>query len=337
MQNLQHLFNFLFNAVKYLKIRKLLNILRIYISYLTSNKKLKFSKVLRPVFMSVEPADFCQLKCPECPVGQKAKNRGELIQNDLFCKVIDELKNDLFHVIFYFQGEPLLNRKLHEMINYAHKANIFTSTSTNAQLLNYQRAEELVLSGLDKLIISIDGCTQEVYEKYRQGGSLEKAIQGVKFVVEWKEKLKSVTPFVEIQFVVFKTNEHQLKKMKALAKSLKADRLAFKSAQLYDFENDNKLLTSLDKYARYKKTKNGKYMIKNNLPNRCSRLWNGAVINTKGELLPCCFDKDASQSFGNVGEMSFADVWHNPKATGFRTSIIANRKQYDICRNCTSK
>lgn len=337
MQHIHHLILFLINSVKYFKFKKLMNLLMVYFSYLTSNKKLKFSKVLRPVFMSVEPADFCQLKCPECPVGQKAKNKGEIIQNDLFYKVIDELKNELFHVIFYFQGEPLLNRNLHEMISYAHKANIFTSTSTNAQLLNSQRAEELVLAGLDKLIISIDGSTQEVYEKYRQGGSLEKAIQGVKFIVEWKKKLKSITPFVEIQFVVFKTNEHQLKEMKALAKCLKADRLVFKSAQLYNFENGNILLTSLDKYARYKQLYDGKYIIKNSLPNRCSRLWNGAVINTKGELLPCCFDKDASYAFGNLEDNSFIDVWHNSKASGFRTSIITNRKQHEMCRNCTSK
>jgi len=65
---------------------------------------------------------------------------------------------------FYFQGEPLINKNLANLINYAHKAKIFTSTSTNAQLLNSDKAREIVLSGLDKLIISIDGSTQEVYE-----------------------------------------------------------------------------------------------------------------------------------------------------------------------------
>lgn len=330
-------FIFLINIFNYLNLRKIKNFLQIYLSYLFSRKTTEFNRHFRPAFISVEPADFCQLRCPECPVGQKAKNKGVKIPDELYIKTIDELKADLLHVIFYFQGEPLLNKNLSEMISYAHQAKIFTSTSTNAQLLNSDRAKELVLSGLDKLIISIDGSTQEVYEKYRIGGSLDKALRGVKFVREWKKTLKSATPLIEIQFVVSGANEHQIDDMKKLARSLQPNRLVFKSAQLYNFENGNSLMTSIDKYARYKKMEDGKYVIKNKLANKCLRMWSGAVINTGGELLPCCFDKDASHSFGNVSENSFADIWHNKKASEFRTSILNNRKQHEICRNCTGK
>ncbi len=325
------------HLLKYLNLRKIKNFLQIYLSYLRSHKSPKFGSHFRPAFISVEPADFCQLQCPECPVGQNARNKGEKINNSLYTKIIDELKPDLLHVIFYFQGEPLLNKDLNEMISYAHQAKIFTSTSTNAQLLNSDKAKELVLSGLDKLIISIDGTTQEVYEKYRKGGRLDKAIQGVKFVDEWKKSLKSFTPVIEIQMVVTRVNEHQINEMKSLYRSLNANRLVFKSAQLYNFENGNELLTSIGKYARYKKLKDGKYAIKNKLPDKCLRMWSGAVMTTGGELLPCCFDKDAAHSFGNVSGTSVAGVWHNAKASGFRTSILTNRKQHEICRNCTGK
>ncbi|MDO9153381.1 MAG: radical SAM/SPASM domain-containing protein [Paludibacter sp.] len=302
-----------------------------------SGKKPLFNKKLFPAFVSVEPNNFCQLHCPECPVGIRTIGKTNRISENIFKKTIDELKKKLLHVIFYFQGEPLLNKNLPTMIEYAHKAGIFTSTSTNAQALTLNNAKEIVASGLDKIIISMDGATQGVYEKYRIGGSLQKAIDGVGFINQWKKQLHSPTPWVEIQFIVFKTNEHQLDEMKLLAKELKADKLVFKTAQLYDFENGHELMTSIHKYSRYKKTKTDKYEIKNTLKNRCWRLWSGAVISAEEDVLPCCFDKEAEFSFGNLKENSFQTIWHNEKAVRFRTSILQNRKQHEMCRNCTSK
>ena len=328
---------FFVKSLKYLTFRKVFNGSKLLFSYLFSGKQHLIKINASPAFISVEPYNFCQLQCPECPVSLRKDTSKAFINEQLYTKTINELKDDLLHVIFYFQGEPLLNKKLPEMIQYAHNNRIFTSTSTNAQALDSETARKLVKSGLDKLIISIDGATQDVYEKYRVGGTLEKAIEGVKNITEWKQKLKSITPLVEIQFVVFKTNEHQTEQMKTLSKALKADRLVFKSAQLYNFENGHKLLTSIEKYARYRKTVDGKYEIKNKLKNRCWRLWSGAVLNANADLVPCCFDKDSSHAFGNLKNDSFLSVWHNEKASGFRASILQNRKQYDMCRNCTSK
>ena len=328
---------FFFSVLKYCSLRKITNFIGLYSSYLFHRNLLKFNIKLRPAFISVEPADFCQLKCPECPVGRSSRSSGTKIDSEFFRIYIDELKNELFHIIFYFQGEPLLNRNLHQLINYAHNAKIFTSTSTNAQLLNSEKAKELVLSGLDKLIVSMDGTTQKVYEQYRKGGKLTKAIEGVQHINKWKKELKSITPLVEIQFIVLKTNEHQMKEMKILAKSLKADRLVFKSAQLYAFENGNDLLTSIEKYSRYKKINEGSYKVKSALPNHCSRLWSAAVISSKGDLIPCCYDKDGTHSFGNLADRSFGSVWHSSKANEFRMSVLSNRKQHEMCRNCTGK
>ena len=236
----------------------------------------------------------------------------------------------------YFQGEPFLNDQFVELIKLTHDGGIYSSTSTNGQFLNDKLAREIVLSGLDKLIVSIDGSTQEVYETYRVGGNILKAIDGIKSVVKWKKVFKSITPFVEIQFLVLKSNEHQMNEMKMLAKSLQADRLTFKSAQLYPFENGNELLTSKSRFARYIKTKEGKFKIKGKQSNRCWRLWSGAVINVHGEVLPCCFDKSSEHSFGNIGEISFLTCWQSHNASDFRNMIINNRKQVEMCRNCTN-
>lgn len=329
----------LFVAANYLTIRRLVNALKLSVSYLFSTAGIRKQAGLSPFFLSVETSNYCNLHCPECPVGMR---RDSIIKPahfnlELFKKLIDEQKQTLLNVILYFQGEPFLNNQLMKFIEYAHNAKIYTSTSTNGQFLNKKNAKDVVVSGLDKLIVSIDGTTQEIYELYRVGGKLEKTLNGIRELVYWKNELKSATPLLEIQFIVFKTNEHQLLEMKKLAKELRADRLTFKTAQLYDFENGNQLLTSIDRYARYRLMPDGKYQIKNKLPNRCRRLWSGAVVNVQGEVLPCCFDKLSDFSFGNINEKPFADIWRNKKASGFRDSILQNRKQYEMCRNCTSK
>lgn len=325
-------------SIGYVSPKRLYNSFKLIVSYFYSRNGKLMNVKYKPFFISVEPADFCNLRCPECPVGIRAKNDRpkETIQFELYTKVIDELQPTLMHTIFYFQGEPLLYKKLPEMIAYAHKANVYTSTSTNAQLLSDDIAKSLVESGVDKLIVSIDGMTQDTYETYRVGGHLQKAIDGVENIVRWKKALHKVTPFVEIQCLVLRTNEAQMAEMKELAKSLKADRVVFKTAQFYDFENGNPLMPVNEKFSRYRKNKNGKYELKRKMHNRCWRLWSGSVITVKGDVLPCCFDKDSTFVFGNVRNDSFENCWNSKKAQSFRKKLLNNRGQFEICKNCTS-
>ena len=327
--------NHYIRSISYLNFRKFFNFLLAEFSFRVHS--MMFDKFRRPVFLSVEPADFCQLRCPQCPVGMAARNKGALVEDKVVFDTLTELKKSLIQVIFYFQGEPLLNPRLNEYIRFAHEVGIYTSTSTNAMLLNSDNARKLVESGLDKLIVSVDGATQEVYEQYRKGGKLERALDGIGFVQEWKQKLGSRTPFVEMQFIVFGTNEHQIGEVKRLAKSSGADSLTLKTAQIYDFENPNPLHTSLSRYSRYRKQPDGSYVLKNPLKNRCRRVISGAVLNVKGEVLPCCFDKGSEFSYGSVTDADFMTLWQNKKATDFRKAVYTNRKQFEMCRNCTEK
>src|ERR1035437_4866232 len=338
MKVYKFIFKRLIISIRYLSILKTVNGLKLISLYLFSFTNFMKLTKLSPCFISVETTNFCNLHCPECPVGTGKNSKGDKSSFDieLYKNLIDELKPKLLHVILYFQGEPFLNLHLFEMIRYANEARIYTSTSTNGQFLTEKVAREIVVSGLDKLIVSIDGSTQEVYETYRQGGNLQKVTEGINYIVEWKKELNSATPLIEIQFLVLKSNEHQMNDMKILAKSLQADRLAFKTAQLYDFENGNELLTTIDRYARYRIGKDGKYSIKGKQPNRCWRMWSGAVVNVHGEVLPCCFDKSSGHSFGNITGSTFSDCWQGEKASGFRGKIIKNQKQFEMCRNCTS-
>src|SRR5204863_9222776 len=146
----------------------------------------------------------------------------------------------------------------------------YTATSTNAHYLTDEAARKTVESGLDRLIISIDGTTQDVYQQYRVGGKLDKVIEGTKNIVKWKKQLNSKTPFIFFQFLVVKPNEHQIEDVKKLAKEISVDDVWFKTAQIYDFENDpNQLIPTTDKYSRYKKSPDGSYQFKGALSNHC--------------------------------------------------------------------
>src|SRR5690606_38346717 len=189
-----------------------------------------------PMAISIEPTTACNLGCPECPSGLKQFTRptGNL-QMEVFEKLLSQLSKHLIYITFYFQGEPFINPRLSEMIRKASKKNLYTATSTNAHFLTSQKAREVVESGLSRLIISIDGTTQEVYEAYRKKGSLEKVLEGTKNILYWKKKLKSVTPHVIFQYLVVKPNEHQLDEVLKLGKTLGVNEVKFKTAQVYDY------------------------------------------------------------------------------------------------------
>jgi len=258
-----------------------------------------------------------------------------MLQSALFEKIIVQLKTHLHSLTFYFQGEPYLNPDFLKMVSFANQYKIYTATSTNAHYLNEEAAVNTINSKLDKLIISVDGITQDVYEQYRIGGKIDKVIEGTKEILKQKKLLKSKTPHVVWQFVVFKPNQHQIEAVKKLAKELGVDEVKIKTAQIYDFENGHNLIPDLENYSRYKKNINGKFEIKNKLLNQCWRMWQGCVITWDGKIVPCCFDKDAKYKLGNLQKQSFKSIWFSDSYNNFRKSILKSRNQIDICTNCT--
>lgn len=289
-----------------------------------------------PISISFEPTTSCNLRCPECPSGLRAFTRPTgMLENEFFRKTIDELHKELLYLIFYFQGEPYLNTAFLDMVKYASSKGIYTATSTNAHYLTDANARKTVESGLDRLIISIDGTTQDVYTQYRVGGHLDKVITGAKNIVKWKKELNSKKPFVFFQFLVVKPNEHQIEDIKKLAAEIGVDEVRFKTAQVYDYEEGNRLIPTIDKYSRYHKNDDGTYSIKNRLSDHCWRLWHSPVITWDGLVVPCCFDKDATHRLGNLKESSFKTLWHNDNYVRFRSQIIKGRKHIDICANCS--
>lgn len=324
------------NLLSKLTWRRFINAYKVLSSYYYSKWTGKAVQWGLPISISFEPTTSCNLRCPECPSGLRSFTRPTgMLQDDFFRSTINQLHRELFYLVFYFQGEPYLNPDFLNMVRYAAAKKIYTATSTNGHYLTEDNARRTIESGLDRLIISIDGTTQEVYEQYRVGGNLQKVLEGTRRVVAWKKKLKSRTPFIIFQFLVVKPNEHQLEDAKKLADEMGVDAIWFKTAQVYDFENDpNELIPVNAKYSRYKKTSTGT-QFKGNLTNHCWRLWHDPVITWDGLVAPCCFDKDASHRLGDLRNQSFESIWRSESYQSFRNKILQGRKNIDICSNCS--
>jgi radical SAM protein with 4Fe4S-binding SPASM domain len=329
-------FNDIRNIISHLDARKVGNASRLVKSYLTSKWSGRNLHQGMPVAVSVEPTTSCNLRCPECPSGLRSFTRPTgMLKPALYKQIIDELHQDLAYLIFYFQGEPYLNPDFLDLVNYASSKGIYTATSTNAHYLDDTNARKTVESGLDRLIISVDGTTQEVYRQYRIGGNLEKVIEGTRNIIRWKKELRSKTPHTIFQFLVVRPNEHQTGDIKKLAADLGVDEVAFKTAQIYDFENGSDLIPTIEKYSRYRKTTSGAFAIRNPLLNHCWKLWHSCVITWDGTVIPCCFDKDAEYVMGDLTTHSFREIWTGKKYADFRQSVLRSRSEIEMCRNCT--
>jgi radical SAM protein with 4Fe4S-binding SPASM domain len=289
-----------------------------------------------PISIGIEPTTSCNLRCPECPSGLRSFTRPTgMLGEDLFRRVIDELKETLTYLTFYFQGEPYLHPQFLSLVRYAADRRIFTSTSTNAHYLNDANARATVESGLNRLIISIDGTTQDTYESYRVGGDLSKVIEGTKRVLEWRKKAKANSLQVVFQFLVVKPNEHQVSDVQALAVKLGVDRVLLKTAQIYDYKNGSDLIPDQDQYSRYRKNADGTYSIKNDFDNNCWKMWQSCVITWDGKVVPCCFDKDAHHVMGDLNQSTFREIWTGESYQRFRSTLLGSRSEIEMCRNCT--
>ena len=324
------------NLLSKLTLRRGWNGLKVLLSFYLSKWTKRPIQWGMPISISFEPTTSCNLRCPECPSGLRSFTRNTgMLQTDFFRSTIDQLHKDLFYLVFYFQGEPYLNPDFLDMVRYAADKKIYTATSTNAHYLTDENAERTVRSGLDRLLISIDGTTQEVYQQYRVGGRLDKVLEGARNIVHWKKKLNSKTPLVVFQFLVVQPNEHQIEEVKKLAVEIGVDDVWFKTAQIYDYVNDpNQLIPTIDEFSRYKKTPKGT-VFKGKMPNQCWRLWHDPVITWDGLVAPCCFDKDAKYRMGDLKNQSFAELWKNQSYQQFRARLLKGRSQIDICSNCS--
>ncbi len=313
-------------------LRRTWNAVKIYSGYFLSLLvKKPFIWGYPPVIM-IEPTNICNLRCPLCPSGNGTLRRDKGFMNlETFKKIIDEIYKDSFMVVLWNQGEPFLNKDILKMIRYASDKRMFTLLSTNGNV--QPDSDEIVTSGLDSLIISLDGASQETYNKYRINGRLSEVLELAKRIVNSRSKTNRKNPLLRWQFLVMKHNEHEIPAIRKLAKEIKVNNLELKTVQIYTKEDIEKYLPQNPRYRRYH-IKGDNFELKAGIPNRCRRIWVNAIVNWNGEMAVCCFDKDIDYKLGSLEDSNLLALWKGKSFQAFRQQILKNRRIYEMCQNC---
>ena len=249
---------------------------------------------IRPTSVCLEASTLCQLNCVSC--GMRLDNYGNLgagylkffdfkhfIDNNSYIKNI-ELSNYV---------EVFLNPELKEIIHYAGIKGIQLTmdSGVNFNDVDDEVIEEMIKSGaVHSMLVSIDGASQEVYQKYRRNGNLYQVLENIKKLNAAKKKFGSKYPILRWQYVLFEHNENEVGRAKELAASLGMD-IAFKldwTRKEWVPKDRNKLeeLTGMKQFNRieYEKSTGNPYLV-NSI---CRRMIFQPQINYDGRLLGCC-------------------------------------------------
>ena len=290
-----------------------------------------------PTAVSIEPTTRCNLHCLECPSGQGTFTRPTgTLSFERYKKMLHALSSHLTYLTLYFQGEPYLNKDFFDMVRYARAHRIYVSTSTNGHFLTEKNIAETLDSGLNRLIVSLDGADAETYNTYRKNGHFEQVIRGLQALCRAKKHHRKGKHLqIVLQFIVFGTNEHQIPIIKKLAKEIGVDKLELKTAQIYNYRKGSTLIPTKKKYSRYVKQSDGTYKLKKTIKNKCWRVWSSCVFTWDGRVVPCCFDKNADYEMGLFPLQSVRDIVHGKKFSNFRKKVFSQRKSIDICCNCS--
>jgi MoaA/NifB/PqqE/SkfB family radical SAM enzyme len=311
--------------------------------------------IARPFGLIVDPSNYCHLACPGCIHRKTDSDKsnidwvaGSLKQNTLD-RLLDEFGSYAINTQYFNWGEPLLNKNTPQFIQASRRFLMRTSVSTNLSIPF--DAEVLVASGLDYLVMSIDGATAATYGKYRIGGNFELVISNIRRLVEARKKLESSTPFIVWQYLLFDHTISEMDQAEKLGQQLGVDRINF--AAPYDVSEHDATITkpakppvhhhvfnAQDGAARqsianavadlhpfiddhWEKSwfskMDGDYLDRPDTET-CQWLYKNMVIDATGRILPCCFDpmKNPTSIFGDI--RSGSDI--------FNTKHFVNSREY---------
>lgn len=293
-----------------------------------------------PSRLMIEPSAACTLRCPLCPSGKGVMTRPRTnMPLETYQAIMDEVGGHAVYAQLWMYGEPFCNPSLPDMIEYSRKKNVATAVSTNGQhVQTKEEAERLVASGLDCLIVALDGISQEALEKYRVGAELRKILRCLELIKQAKKDLGSAKPFINVRTVVMKQNEHDLPEIENLARQYGANMVSRKTAFMSDNwgpEADQCFAPDNPKYQRF--VYNDAQKVRERVKRfRCRRPFDRLSVTSEGIVLPCEYDFNQSVPWADCGKGgSFMDAWTGARAKAFRAQFLADADTYPFCAKCS--
>jgi radical SAM protein with 4Fe4S-binding SPASM domain len=276
----------------------------------------------REVFLEVTA--HCNIKCPMCPVTTGLDRSRGTMAYELFQKVLDDVAGRVPQMSLFLAGEPLLHKRIFDMIAAASSRGIFTRIHTNVLLLNEEKIQRIFDSGLDEMSFSFDGPTKERYDRVRVAGDYDKCLGLIRRVMQVKRERGSARPFTRIQIIYFDGEDpvEQERQMRALFAENLPDELKVVPAHSWAGE--------YQEFVRYRENvgQADKLSI-------CHMPWDRMAITWDGNVVACCNDFLAKHINGNVRERPVLDVWNSEPYQELRRRV--SKKDYEnlaVCKGC---
>ncbi len=320
----------------YLSFKKTINFLRSIINAFTGNIA---SSGYPPVY-AIDPAATCNLRCFVCPAGNAPPTPLKNMDFDNYRRLVDEISDYAIAVFLYVVGEPFMNKKLIRFIEYAHQKSLYTVVSTNGHFINSsQKATQLVNSGLDELIFSISGISQEIYSQYHRGGRIDIVLNGVKNIISARRELGTRSPKIIIRYIEFPYNLKEREYARQYFKDLGVDVFNTRRARVelhgetISQEYTRRVREYKKKYVRFGNSKKGQRR-------HCMWPWLIGVINWDGAVAVCTQyplikDEDSPNYLGNAfSEGGFKVVWQGKRLQTFRNKVANRDTMPDFCKKC---
>ena len=286
---------------------------------------------LRPRIFSIETVLACDLRCPECAIGGDRIDSRKRAVHDLatFKTIADKIRPYAEYVYLHVWGEPMLNKDIFDIIAYT-SAFARTNISTNGNSLTEEKAARLIASGVSDVIVSIDGYSQDVYEKYRVGGDVKQALRALMWLQ--RERLRQRRPVTLMpQYIVFEHNEHEREAFGAMCRSIGLEP-SFKPA--YIAQHDSKFRPARD--PRYRLTRHASLASQREAMKRCRDPREVFTVLSDGSVVVCCHDSNAETSFGNIFAADVMGIWNSPRYRRYRRDILAGHAPSFCIDNCLS-
>jgi len=295
-----------------------------------------------PPILQIEPSNICNLRCLTCATGAELMKRPEtLMPFDMYRGVIDQIKDYVCLLVLWSWGEPFVNRDAFRMIRYAKDSGLLVHSSTNGHFFNTrEEARKVIDSGLDSLIVAVDGLDQTTYEKYRKGGSLQSVVSSIKNLVAERASAGVHYPLITLRFIVMRHNEHQVDRVEEFASDLGVDRLTFRSAIVR--RSTLNLQDSLTPHASefqqsdYDGILSGVNTIER-CNNYCHRPYANLTVFSNGDVVTCENDFNAVHPLGNVADQSIRRILSSNKSRAFLKTFREDLDSFTFCRECENR
>jgi MoaA/NifB/PqqE/SkfB family radical SAM enzyme len=260
-----------------------------------------------------------------CPTGLHIDTRPKgYIEWDLYTSIIDEIGPWAEAVVLHSWGEPLLHKRIIDMIEYAKARDVLVETSTNAMLLTEEIARKILDSGLDRIYLSMDGLTKDTYEKVRVGGNFERVLGNIERFLELKHELGSPIE-ADIQIVRLSETDAEVEEFVRRWRASRADLINIKELDTWGGQIDDVNALAVEE--------SDESVNADRKP--CPNLWYHAHIHWDGVLVSCSRDYDAITPLGNVKNGGVLKTWHGARMRMMRQWHATGNFCAHQCVDCT--